>query len=376
MMKITILFVLILIAPKLFAVDFGVNGYIFEMPAILNVQDIKGSEYKAINFTRARVRPTLDLTENSRITAHYELDFLLSEQLLPGMPNMSKTNRQAISLFDEISSGNKYRVNHFIDMLYYKHLFDDFEFTLGRQIISWGSGRVWQPTDLFNPINPANIFKYERDGVDALTAKYYLGAFSDVEVVVNFRELMEDNNYAFRLRTNIAKYDMSFMTGYFDKRAVLGADFAGNLFDAGFRGEMLYSFGNDEGRAKYIKTVIGLDYQITSDLYALVEYQFNGEGKADKAKYEYLRLAFGEIQNLSRNYFTEQIVYKLGALWAISASMLQNMNDGSGYFGGILEYSWLQNVNLKCAGMYFYGSENDEYANYGTAMYGILEFYF
>lgn len=375
MMKKIIFIILLLTSPNLYSVDLDINGYVFEMPAIIKV-DNTAEDYNAINFTRLRLRPTLNLSDDSRITAHYELDFLLSEQLLPGMTSLSKTNRQVISLFDEIDSGEKYRLNHFIDMLYYKHLFDDFEFTFGRQVISWGSGRVWQPNDLFNPINPANIFKYERDGVDAFTAKYYLGAFSDIEVVANFRDRVEDNNYAVRLRTNAMEYDVSFMSGYFDKRTVIGADFAGNLFDAGFRGELLYSFENKDNRDSYVKAVVGLDYQINSDLYALVEYQFNGEGKADKLKYEYLRLAFGEIQNLSRNYITQQINYKLGALWTVTASALQNINDGSGYAGAVIDYSWLQNVNLKLAGMYFYGDDKTEYSNYGTAVYGILEFYF
>ncbi len=371
-----LIIIMLLAAPSLFAVDFDINGYVFEMPALLKVDDPAGSDYKAINLSRLRLRPTLNLNEDARITAHYEVDFLLSEQLLPGMSMVNKTNRQIISLSDEIASGDKYRVNHFVDMLYYKHLFDDFEFTLGRQVISWGSGRVWQPTDLFNPINPANIFKYERDGVDAFTAKYYLGSFSDIEVVANFRENIEDNNYAIRIRTNTSGYDMSFMSGYFDNRAVLGGDFAGNLYDAGLRGEVLYSFENKEDRVSYVKAVLGIDYQITADLYAMLEYQFNGEGKSDKSKYEYLRLAFGEIQNLSKNYLTQQVSYKLSALWNVSANMLQNLNDGSGYFGGIVAYSWLENINLKLAGMYFYGDDKTEYSNYGTALYGIMEFYF
>ncbi len=375
-MKRIILIMILVATQNLFALDFDVNGYVFEMPAVLKVEDPEGSDYKVINLTRLRVRPTIELSDDARLTAHYEMDFLLSEQALPGMSSISQTNRQAISLFDEISSGEKYRINHFIDMLYYKHMFDDFEFTLGRQIVSWGSGRVWQPTDLFNPINPANIFKYERDGVDALTTKYYLGNFSDIEFVANFRETFQDNNYAVRFRTNYSEYDLSLMTGYFDKRAVLGGDFTGNLFDAGFRGEVLYSFENNEDRNAYVKAVLGVDYQINSELYAMMEYQYNGEGKNNKKEYEFVRLALGQIQNLSVHYLTQQVSYKLGALWTLSANALQNINDGSGYAGGVLDYSWLQDVNLKLAGMYFYGDEGSEYSNYGTAIYGIVEYYF
>ena len=37
--------------------------------------------------------------------------------------------------------------------------------------------------------------------------------------------------------------------------------------------------------SNYIRFILGLDYQLTGDLYALIEYQYNGEGTTDKSEY-------------------------------------------------------------------------------------------
>ena len=50
-------------------------------------------------------------------------------------------------------------------------------------------------------------------------------------------EKLNNSNGGFRFRTNYSEYDLSLIGGYFDKRIVIGGDFAGNLFEAGVRGE-------------------------------------------------------------------------------------------------------------------------------------------
>ncbi len=374
---------------ELFSIELDFNGYVYVLPTyqklpksakLFNISEDNDSYFMDLN--RFRLRPTLHLSEDTRITMHYELDFSVSNAIIPYQTNYGKTNRQVLNLHNKfidnkIDNNWNLIAEHFIDLLYFKHSFDFGEITAGRQVISWGVGRVWQPTDLFNPLNPANFSKFEKDGVDAVSFKYFAGNFTDIEFVYNFRETIKQSNVGARFRTNFNEYDVSLMTGYFDEKYAVGADFTGNFFGAGLRGEAIYKFHKDKD-SSFFKCIAGLDYQFTSDIYGLIEYQFNGEGTANKDKYinYFERLAKGEIQNLGKNYLTSNFTYLIHPLVNSGLMVLTNLDDMSGYVGLNASWSALDELNLKLGTMFFWGEEKTEYSYYSTAVYLIGEFFF
>lgn len=355
---------------------FDFSGYLYDVPTFYlkpASADFFGLEENKdiypMNLTRLRLRPTLNFGENSRITMQYEADLLFSKFPMPLVEGTGMTNRQAVDLHWRFYNKNNFTAQHFIDILYYKHTFDFAEVVFGRQVISWGVGRIWQPTDLFNPINPANFSKLEKDGADALSSKIFISEFTDLELVCNFRENIKDYNYGARFRTNFSEYDVSVMTGYFDRKVILGGDFTGNFFNAGLRGEGIFSYDADSPDSNYVRAILGLDYQFTSELYTLIEYQYNGRGTTCKECYDIPRLMRGEIQNVGLNYVTVQSNYLIHPLVTINAGVMMNINDMSGYTNAAVTYSILESLNLSLGGMYFIGSEKDEFWYYPSAFY-------
>ncbi|OGU12482.1 MAG: hypothetical protein A2X61_02620 [Ignavibacteria bacterium GWB2_35_12] len=352
------------------------SGYLYDVPTFYfkpASADFFGLEDNEniypMNLTRLRLRPTLNFSENSRITMQYEANLLFSKMPIPLVEGTGMTNRQALDLHWRFYNKNNFTAQHFIDILYYKHIFDFAEVVFGRQVISWGVGRIWQPTDLFNPINPANFSKLEKDGADAFSAKFFISDFTDFELVCNFRENQKDYNYGARFRTNFSEYDVSAMAGYFDRKVIVGGDFTGNFFNAGLRGEGIFSYDPDSPDSNYVRAILGLDYQFTSELYGLIEYQFNGRGTACKDCYDFDRLKRGEIQNVGLNYVTVQSNYQIHPLVTINAGAMLNINDLSGYFNAGVTYSIFESLNLSLGGMYFIGSEKDEFWYYPSAVY-------
>lgn len=329
-----------------------------------------------INLARARFTPALELSNNARFELHYEINMLYSRIANPFYGTEGMTNRQAISLNWLLFQEGNLIARHFIDRLYYKHTFDDFEITLGRQRISWGVGRIWQPTDLFNPINPANFSKFEKDGADAISGKLFFGNFTDLELVLNLRQRLDQTNYGARFRTNLYEFDLSAMAGKYDNRIVVGADFAGNLFNAGIRGEAILSFNQNHLDSNYIRFIIGADYQFSSEFYALLEYQFNGEGKTCPECYEIMRLIKGEILNLSQNYITTQCHYLVHPLVSLTAGAMLNLNDKSGYTNIGAEWATLSNLSLTLGIMLTWGNDKSEFWYYPTSLYLNAKFFF
>ena len=356
------------------------SGYVFNLPSYQDIPKnakllglVEDEKYFLMDLTRLRLMPNLELSENSRITLHYELDVLATKVAIPYFTGVGKTNRQAVKLYWNLISENNLIAYHYIDLLYYKQIFDFGEITFGRQLITWGVGRIWQPTDLFNPINPANFSKFEKDGADGISTKIYLGDFSDLELVVNTREQLSKNNYGGRFRTNYNEYDLTINSGYFDERYVLGSSFAGNLLGAGIRGEGIYSFKKD---SSYARIIFGADYQFTGKIYALIEYLYNGEGTTCKSCYDIARLFKGEIQNVGVNYLTIQANYLIHPLVNLTVGTMANLNDQSGYITGIGRWSAVENLNLGLGMMFFFGGSLSEYSYYSTSAYLLCQFYF
>ena len=121
-----------------------------------------------VNLTRLRLRPTLRLWEGASLALEHEVMMNVSTQqtLFSDLPDM--TNRQILDLRWHPVREEHVQLQHFVDRLYFRQNFLWGSVVVGRQRISWGTGRVWNPTDLFYPINPVSFDKIEKDGADAV----------------------------------------------------------------------------------------------------------------------------------------------------------------------------------------------------------------
>lgn len=345
------------------------SGYAADIAAY-QLSSVEGVDDAFVNLTRLRLRPSYELWENAGIVLEHEADLLLSsrDRRVPISPPYIG-NRQAVDLRWQVIDDGNVGMEHYVDRLFFRQNLSWGSIVAGRQRIQWGTGRVWNPTDLFNPINPASYDKIEKDGADALSLKLHFGQFTDAQLVYNVRPALDSSNYGARFRTNYAEYDFSIMGGYFDRRVVLGGDVAGNLLDAGVRAEFVWVGASETDYDEYLRYIFGADYQLTPDLYLLFEYLFNGEGVNNPGDYELLRLYRGEILQLNRKYLYLGAVYQLHPLVLGNAGCTINTNDGSGFLLLNATYAWTENSSL-IGGLFLpLGETFDEYWYYPTSLY-------
>ncbi len=363
-------------------IDYSFSGYAINFPIYSIVPktlaDFSNSKQNQFSdLTRIRLRPAVYLWDGARFNLEYEIASLYfnGQNALLSAP-LGKTKTQLVRLSWTPVNESSFRINHFIDRLYLKQNFNSGNIIVGRQRIFWGTGRTWNPTDLFNPNNPTNFSKIEKDGADVVSLNYYFGSFTDLNIVFNPNEKISNSNFAARFRTNVGEYDFSLMSGRFDKRIVVGLDFAGNLLTAGVRGEGIISINEENSSDNFIKFILGIDYQFTAELYALIEYHFNGEGKTDKQKYDVQKLASGEILNLNKNYLNISGTYQFSPLLSFGLSNIFNLNDGSGLTALTANYSIITDMYVNVGSQITYGTEFSEYWYYGSSFYIQLEYYF
>jgi hypothetical protein len=293
----------------------------------------------------------------------------------PIMVERKQISRQIVNLRWTIVENDRFTLIHFIDRLVYRQRFDFGQLSVGRQRISWGTGRIWNPTDLFNPINPANFAKIEKDGADAVAAKVTLGTLSDFQFVWNPAEHAA-SNYGGRLRAHAGEYDFSVLGGYFDGKAVAGGDMAGNLGKMGVRGEILASGIGKSGSDLFVKYILGVDHQISPELYALLEFQFNGQGTSDRDAYDTEALFRGEILNVARHSRAGSVSYLVHPLVTLTAMGTVNFDDGSQFYLGTASCSATDNLVLGLGLQAFVGNSGDEFWYYPGTGYLKVEYYF
>ncbi len=358
----------------------GFSGYVVQFPVYQRFDEDLARLFRyrpdqAFDLTRLRIRPWVEFGPETYLQAEYEVSALYVLNDIGFVGPTASTPRQIVDLRWDPATGSRWFVQHFVDRLFFRTLAGPVDLRVGRQRIAWGSGRVWNPTDLFNPLNPTTFSKIEKDGVDAAVAKVGFGEFTDATIVWNPQK-DRPSNYGMRVRTNAYGFDGAIVAGYFDERKVLGVDVTGSVLDAGVRFEMSAALGKTSREPNVVRWVFGMDNQFTSALYGMFEVQYNGAGATDPRRYDLLRLLSGEIINVGKQYGTLQASYLISPLLTASASWMQSWTDGSGFYGGTVQYSITDETAASLGVQYFHGAFLTEFRYFPTSVFVRVDTYF
>jgi len=112
---------------------------------------------------------------------------------------------------------------------------------IGRQRVNWGLNLAFNPNDLFNTYNFLDFDYEERPGTDALKITFNKTYSTSFELVASpdFKDATE-SIVALKYGFNKWQYDFQVISGYYKKDIALGVGWAGNLKNAGFKGEATY----------------------------------------------------------------------------------------------------------------------------------------
>ncbi len=238
---------------------------------------------------------------------------------------------------------------------------------LGRQQINWSTALIWNPMDRFNPLNPIQLERDERLGVDALNMDYSLGDTSTLSMAYAPAHQVDQRRYAARLRTNLFAIDASLMAGSFADVQKVGLGLAGQLGWVGLRSEWVVSRAartNSSSKDVYTEVVISADYTSESGIGFLLEAYFNGEGQTDKNRYDFNRLIKGDVLGVARHYIGGQLSKEWSPIFSTSLYAIQNLDDGSRYYYPSLNFivPQFEDLYVKAGAQLFDGAKGTEYA--------------
>jgi len=174
-----------------------------------------------------------------------------------------------------------------LDRLYLEYINENWEIRLGRQRVNWGISTVWNPNDIFNAFDFTDFDYEERPGSDALRVKRYTGFASSVEFVTKIFDNWDEAVMAGMWKFNRNTYDIQLLAGLVERDLAFGVGWAGNLGNAGFKGELTYFLAMDEWFDNYedarnsFALTTAFDYTFSNSVYLHLGYLYNSNGETD-----------------------------------------------------------------------------------------------
>ncbi len=282
-----------------------------------------------------------------------------------------------------------------IDRLYFDWVIDDWEVILGRQRIAWGTCLVWNPTDFFNPFDILDFDYEERPGTDAAHLQYYTGPLSQFNLAVTPGRTRNEVIYAGRYMTNNWNYDFNFSAGWQRNSLRLATSWAGEFYDGGFRGEILYTnpdmtyttfnlsaasiadlFKTVEIENPYWTVALSYDYTFKNSFYIHTEYIYNGLGTTENAGSRRFDIIYtGELTPARHSVFQE-FAYQISPLLRGDFFIIFNPNDKSWIAAPSLQYSLANNWEVYLLAFPSGGEVGTEYGGFPSQYFARVKYSF
>lgn len=292
----------------------------------------------------------------------YQLAFLLaSDPAFLGGASLTSTvggtgagpQRRLVDLDATLASTSSSRLTHEIDRLALKIPLPFGDLTVGRQVLSWGTGRFFNPTDVLSPFAPTAVDREVRRGFDAVRLAIALGETTQLDLLYLPQRVAEENGGVVRFQTNLKGWDGSVSAGKYVRDFVIGADLAGDAGPLGVHAEGAYTIEwlpSGVGD-HFFRGVVGADWRPFDKLVLTAEYAFNGYGSTDASQYLRIltspRAQRGEVFGAGQHVLAIAASYLYSDVLTGTLSVLCNVTDPSALAFGTVEYSVTQTVLVR-----------------------------
>ena len=349
--------------------SFSLNGYVKYLPAYMDYSFFESENnhliHNRINF-RGYFGDNLSIGLELRNRVFF--NDIPSIQGDDGLVNMSYF----------IVREDNFVFNSMIDRLWLKYQKDKIEISIGRQRVNWGVNTIWNNNDLFNAYNFIDFDYTERPGSDVVRFIYTGDNLSSFEIVYMPNER---KGYALAglYKLNSFGYDFQLLAANYFNDIVLGGGWAGNIKNAGFKGELSYFF-DKENIENSLSFSSSLDYSTKNGFYFLGSYLYNSNGMNES---NFLSLININANVLSpKNLMPSKHSYLLQVNKPISPPLNMSLNIlyGKGikllYISPSLSYDISSNLDAGVIVQYFYLDNFGDFKNLLKGYYLQLKYSF
>jgi hypothetical protein len=277
---------------------------------------------------------------------------------------------------------NRHVLVHTIsDRFYLDYTRGNWNIRAGRQRVNWGINMVFNPNDLFNTWSFFDFDYEERPGADALRVTHYLSGMDRIEVVASPAMDAKKSVAAALYGFNLRGYDFQLISGYFKNRLAVGGGWAGNIGQAGFKGE--FTWFRDLEDIPGVKPAnlvggIGLSHRFANELFLTTEYLYNGGRNRFGQDIPFLLTRPLSPDNLSFAEHTVfiQVLKPVNPVFSIGLSGMSYIEDKTFFLSPLITYSVKTNLDAAFISQIFIGPEESPLAQAGYLLASTLKWSF
>ncbi len=248
-----------------------------------------------------------------------------------------------------------------IDRLAITYSAPDLVVRVGRQALTWGSGLVFRPMDLFDPFGPTATDTEYKPGVDMLYVQRLFSDGSDLQFIVAPRTARrggpvtaDASSIALHFHTTLLGHQTTLMLARDHGDWVTGLGVNGALGGATWNVEVVPTMLKAGGvRVSAVANISDAMTLFGRNATVFAEYFHNGFGVAgepfDLASLPPEltdRLARGQVFDTRRDYLAGGLTLEVTPLLDLSPSLIVDLNDGSLLALVAGTYSLADNVTL------------------------------
>ena len=343
---------------------------------------------KSYNFSYNKLRLDLESRPGENVKISANINFRLFNgktefNIFDFLPmDSGEINGETISSLSEPLLDEMY-----LDNIYLRTSLQLFDFTIGKQPISLGTGYAWNPLDIFNQkdlIDPT----YEQAGINALRMEIPIMNWGTLDIIIEPDSTWDMSSKLIQLKSSLSSFDFSLNGGNqyhlipsgessyaYDDVFFGGGSFVGEFWEFGLWGETLWSLDADNN---FGEVVFGMDHTFNNGFYLMAEYFHNSLG-AEKNKVtfdHYLYNFSGETHSLMQNYFFAMGMYNLTDYISGSLFIYGNLDDQSFILAPQLNWDAFEDVTLGALVSQSFGENDSEFGIQDLALRFRLRTYF
>ncbi|MGC9953152.1 MAG: hypothetical protein ABSD21_02585 [Rhizomicrobium sp.] len=249
-----------------------------------------------------------------------------------------------------------------IDRLAITYTAPDFVVRIGRQALTWGSGLVFRPMDLFDPFSPSATDTEYKPGTDMIYTQWLFADGSDLQLIVVPRTARQGaqpssdaSSVALHLHTSLFGHETTWLVARDHGDWVGAVGVNGALGEATWNVELEPTFLNDGAtRVSALANISDAITLLDRNATVFAEYFHNGFGVGTSNSFDLAslppdltdRLGRGQLFNTRRDYLAAGLTLEVDPLLNISPTFIADLNDASLFALVAGTYSMSDNLNL------------------------------
>lgn len=228
---------------------------------------------------------------------------------------------------------------------YVKYSDDSHLITLGKQRVPYGVGRVWNPIDIYNPIDATAVESDQRKGVEALHYEYAISDLSSIDTTIsNKKSALRIKGYV-----DIADMALLFLNDTQKNSNVIGYELQGEIASSGVEVRSEGGYFKNKDSKDYKEFILGGEYGFENSLNILFEYKHN--------------------TLLEQEHIASNISYTLHPLLLANGIYLKNIDDKSSLTMVKFDYSLSDDMELNIGGYFYNGKNLSEYGSLDNSFF-------